>query len=177
MGEDGLEELQELGRRLRLFDNLELRRGPQDRYEIWADASGDLHNVVDVGFGVQSAMPLLQAIDEAPDGATLLLQQPESHLHPSVQARLVDLLVRSGRRLVVETHSDHIPKWFVICLQAGKVSPDDLGILYFERSEDLTSSSVFNIGFDEDGNPVGEPPGYRDFFVSETLKFLGIDDP
>ena len=172
-----LRELRELGRKLSLFDNLELRRGPGGTYEIWADASGELHNMVDVGFGVQSVLPLLQSLDKAADGGTLLLQQPESHLHPAVQARLAGLLVEAGGRLLVETHSDHVPKWFVICLQAGKVAAEDLGIVYFERSEDRASSSIFGIRVDADGNFEGAPASYRKFFMDETLKYLGFDDP
>ena len=169
-------ELREPGRKLGLFDNLELRR-PGGMFEVWADVSGEPHNMVDVGFGVQSALPVLQSLNEAADGRTLLLQQPESHLHPSVQARLVGLLVEAGGRLLVETHSDHVPKWFVICLQAGKMGAEDLGIVYFERSEGRASSSIFRIRVDADGNFEGAPASYRKFFMHETLKYLGFDDP
>lgn len=172
-----VERLRELGRGLGLFDELELRRGRGGTYEIWADASGELHNMVDVGFGVQSVLPLLQAFDRAANGGTLLLQQPESHLHPSVQARLIGLLVEAGGRLLVETHSDHVPKWFLICQQEGKIAAEDLGIVYFERSEDRASSSIFGIGVDADGDLEGAPAGYRKFFMDETLKYLGLDDP
>ena len=173
----GLERLRELGRELGLFDELEVRRGRGGTYEVWADASGELHNMVDVGFGVQSVLPLLQSLDGAADGRTLLLQQPESHLHPSVQARLVGLLVEAGGRLLVETHSDHVPKWFLICLQAGKVAAENLGIVYFERSEDRASSSIFGIRVSADGDLEGAPVSYRKFFMDETLKYLGFDDP
>lgn len=175
--DEEVRELRELGRKLGLLDNLELQRGPGGTYEVWADASGELQNMVDVGFGVQSVLPLLRSVDRAANGRTLLLQQPESHLHPSVQARLVDLLVEAGGRLLVETHSDHVPKWFVICLQAGKIAAEDVGIVYFERSEDRASSSIFGISVDADGDPVEPPASYRKFFVDETLQYLGLDDP
>lgn len=41
----------------------------------------------------------------------IALEEPESHLHPKVQSRLAQWLVslaRSNRRLIVETHSDHL---------------------------------------------------------------------
>ncbi len=41
----------------------------------------------------------------------LALEEPESHLHPKVQSRLAQWLVSlalSNRRLIVETHSDHL---------------------------------------------------------------------
>jgi len=173
----GLERVTELGRKLGIFEELEVRRGWGGTYEIRVDVSGEPHNMVDVGFGVQSVLPTLLSLDKAADGRTLLLQQPESHLHPSVQARLVDLLVEMGGQLLVETHSDHVAKWFLICVQAGRVPAEELGIVYFERSEDRASSSIFGIRVDADGNLVGAPASYRKFFMGETLKYLGLDDP
>ena len=41
----------------------------------------------------------------------ILLEEPESHLHPKVQSRLAHWLValaRCNRQLVIETHSDHL---------------------------------------------------------------------
>ena len=96
-----LDKIRELGSELGLFTDLELRHEPSG-YEVLVNASGDRRNLVDVGFGVQSALPMLHAIASAPSGATLLLQQPEAHLHPGTQAALVHAIVSRGNRLLVE---------------------------------------------------------------------------
>jgi predicted ATPase len=47
----------------------------------------------------------------SPPGSLILLEQPELHLHPALQQGLADFLLacaKSGRQLIVETHSDHI---------------------------------------------------------------------
>jgi predicted ATPase len=64
-----------------------------------------------VGVGVSQVLPVLVMGLAAEPGSILLLEQPELHLHPAVQQRLGDFLlacVRSGRQVIVETHSDHL---------------------------------------------------------------------
>ena len=56
-----------------------------------------------------------------PPGAMVIYEQPEIHLHPDVQANLVSFfigLIRSGRQVLVETHSNHIVDH--LCLQIVK---------------------------------------------------------
>jgi predicted ATPase len=67
--------------------------------------------ITDVGFGVSQILPVIALGLLSPADALLLFEQPEIHLHPRAQAGLADFLLclaRSGRRVVVETHSDHM---------------------------------------------------------------------
>ena len=169
-----LDGIRDLGSELGLFGALEIRRGPVGEYEVWADASGQSRNLIDVGFGVQSALPILQAIASAPKGATLLLQRPEAHLHPKAQAALVRAIASRGYRLLVETHSDHIPDWFRIVTMSGQVDPQDVGIVYFHRNDDGASTGLRDIRLDEQANLIDTPPGFRDFFLDETERLLGF---
>ena len=69
------------------------------------------HSIVDVGFGVSQTFPiLLQGICMYKD-QTLLLEQPEIHLHPKMQLNIADFLItlaKHERNIILETHSDHI---------------------------------------------------------------------
>ena len=47
----------------------------------------------DVGFGVSQILPVITLCYYAPPGSILLLEQPEIHLHPSVQAGLADVFI------------------------------------------------------------------------------------
>ncbi|MBK9094183.1 MAG: AAA family ATPase [Anaerolineae bacterium] len=49
--------------------------------------------ITDVGFGVSQVLPVLVLCYYAPEGSILLLEQPEIHLHPAVQAGLADVFV------------------------------------------------------------------------------------
>ena len=66
--------------------------------------------IADVGFGVSQLLPILVLGLRSNNSAILLLEQPEIHLHPKLQANLADFLLalaQQGRRVIVETHSDH----------------------------------------------------------------------
>ena len=168
------EKIRELGRELGLFTDLDVRHGRGGEYEVWADASGEAYNLVDVGFGIQSVLPLLLTIASAPEEATLLLQQPEAHLHPQAQAALVRLIAARRNRLLVETHSDHVPDWFRIAVMSKQVDSRDLGIVYFHRSDDRASTVLHDIQVDEQANLGETPPYFRRFFLDETERLLGF---
>ena len=169
-----LDRIVALGRRLNLFSSLDFRRGQGGTYEIRVNASGEDCNVVDVGFGVHSVLPLLHAVASAPKEASLLLQQPESHLHPQAQAALVRLVAQWGHPLLVETHSDHIPDWFRIAAMSGDLDPDDLGIVYFDSVAGGGSTVLHHIRVDDHANLIDTPPGFRRFFLDETERLLGF---
>lgn len=68
-------------------------------------------DLTNVGVGVSQILPVVVMCLMAPPGSVLLLEQPELHLHPAVQQRLGDFflaLARSGRQLIVETHSEYM---------------------------------------------------------------------
>ncbi|WP_394553701.1 DUF3696 domain-containing protein [Agromyces sp. MMS24-JH15] len=75
-----------------------------------ADVEGDL-DLTSVGTGVSQLLPVIVMCVQAPVGSLLLIEQPELHLNPKVQQRLADFLLviaQSGRRLIVETHSEYL---------------------------------------------------------------------
>jgi predicted ATPase len=68
-------------------------------------------SIADVGFGVSQIFPIVLEGLRMQIGDTLLLEQPEIHLHPNLQMQMADFLIAcmlSGKASIVETHSDHI---------------------------------------------------------------------
>jgi len=67
----------------------------------------------DVGIGISQVVPVIvNALDGA--GRTIVVEQPELHLHPKLQAELADLFIESAKgkprhRVLLETHSELIP--------------------------------------------------------------------
>ena len=122
-----------------------------------------------------SLLPLIKTLADAPDGTLFLLQQPEVHIHPSAQAKLVELLAKSSHNFVIETHSDHVIDWFRILVTEGQLAASDLGIVYFERlTAEQSATQLHQLSFDGNGNLSGQPRNYRQFFSEETARLLGL---
>lgn len=67
--------------------------------------------LTDVGFGVSQVLPALVLLYYVPSGSTVLMEQPEIHLHPSVQSGLADVIISVAKtrnvQVIVESHSEH----------------------------------------------------------------------
>jgi len=68
--------------------------------------------ITDVGFGVSQVLPALVLCYYVPEGSTIILEQPEIHLHPSVQAALADVFIDAAQKrslqIILESHSEHL---------------------------------------------------------------------
>lgn len=68
-------------------------------------------DLTSVGVGVSQILPVIVLCLLAEPGDLVILEQPELHLHPALQQELADFLLectRSGRQVLVETHSEHL---------------------------------------------------------------------
>ena len=138
---------------------------------------GPMRNLIDVGYGVSQALPLLTELLREDCSPIFLLQQPEVHLHPSAQAALGSLfcsIAAPNRQLIVETHSDHLLDRVRMEIRDGtaKLGPDDVSVLFFERDE--LDVQIHSLRIDDDGNVLGAPDTYRSFFLEETARSLGF---
>ena len=123
---------------------------------------------------MSQVLPVLVDSVTAPKTALVLIQQPEVHLHPRAQAALgsffVHLAADEGRHLVVETHSDYIIDRVRMDVAGGKIAPEDVALLYFEK--EALESKVYPIHLDKLGNMLDAPRSYRSFFLKEQTAFI-----
>ncbi len=79
-----------------------VKRGPQSPKVL----------ITDVGFGVSQLLPVLVLLYYVPEQSIVLLEQPEIHLHPSVQSGLADVIINvvnyRNIQVIVESHSEHL---------------------------------------------------------------------
>lgn len=101
--------------------------------------------LTDVGTGVSQVLPVITLLQYVPEGATILLEQPEIHLHPLAQAALADVIINAAvhRRVqvILESHSEH----FVLRLQrriAEGALSSDLVRLYFAEAANGASRLI-----------------------------------
>lgn len=128
--------------------------------------------IADVGFGVSQLLPVIVAGLWAQSGSTIILEQPEIHLHPRLQGKLADFLVcmvELGKNIIVETHSEHLINMLRLRIAQDKTNEikKKIGILFVrppqksKRDTKLHSSMIENLRVDDYGKVVNWPP---DFF-------------
>ena len=175
--------LVEFGKRSGLFQNIDpknLGGAMGNPFQLRVKVRGPNSNLMDVGYGVSQILPILVDILDPPAFShhkpTLLLQQPEIHLHPRAQAELSSLLIKSvsSRSFIIETHSDYMIDRARIEIRKGNIKPEDVSLIYFEPKRNIVR--VHNISFDKMGNMEGVPPHFREFFLKESDRLMGFED-
>jgi predicted ATPase len=96
--------------------------------------------LTEVGFGVSQVLPVLTLLYYVPEGSTVILEQPEIHLHPLAQAGLADVIlaVALHRRVqfIVESHSEHLLLRLQRRVAEKLASPDQISLYFCETAED-----------------------------------------
>lgn len=172
-----MDALERFGEESGLFSAIDIRKlGSKagEPFQVMAKIAGRNRNVVDVGYGVSQALPVVVQSALSSQRQMLLVQQPEVHLHPRAQAALGSFLAQlvgnADKRFVIESHSDFIIDRVRQEVAAGTIAPQDVHILFFERSRFDTQVHVLKV--DQSGNILGAPPSYRGFFLQEELRLL-----
>jgi predicted ATPase len=125
----------------------------------------DFHRPQNVGFGITYALPILVALLSSAPGDLVLLENPEAHLHARAQVRVAELCVRAaqaGIQVIVETHSDHVLNGVRVAVHRGKVSPESIGIHFFDRPSADGSPSWRELRLGPGGRLAERPDGFFD---------------
>jgi len=162
-----------------LFEEIEIvNKGKKesDPFQVGIKSGDPVFNLIDVGYGVSQVLPILVDILRRKSAFEFfLIQHPEVHLHPRAQAELGSFFAKqadSRRRLVIETHSDHLVDRVRMEVRNKVLRPEDVSLLYFERLKH--GATIHNLELDSDGSITNPPPGYREFFLKEERSFLGV---
>lgn len=180
------ERLENFGEISGLFNEISIRplgKGDSEPFQIQirkfgGGLKGRQRNLIDMGYGVSQVLPLITELLRPKAQDMFLLQQPEVHLHPSSQAALGTLfcqIASQKRQLIVETHSDYLLDRVRMDIRDKETSlrPEDVSILFFERQNAL-DVKIHSIQLDKEGNIEGAPSSYREFFLKETRRSIGI---
>jgi len=164
---------------MKLLESFDIKPIDKDRkyYEIKVKKSKSSPEVLmpDVGFGVSQILPVLVLCYYVPDGAIILLEQPEIHLHPSVQADLADVLIDAvmnrNIQIILESHSEHLLRRLQRRI-AEEVIPSDKVNLYFCRMEN-GASQIEKLQLDDEGYISNWPPN---FFGDEMADLVAMTE-
>lgn len=130
-----------------------------------------------VGFGITYSLPVVVAILKSKPGDLLIIENPESHIHPKGQAKLGKLMAlaaMSGVQIIVETHSDHIINGIRVAVKEKDIDPNKALIYYFEKviQSDEQYSKITNIEIDRNGELSEYPKDMMDEWSNQLMKLI-----
>jgi predicted ATPase len=173
--------IDKVGKASGLFQDVQIKnfgRGVTAPFELDVVLDGKALNLSTVGYGVSQSLPVLVEVIAGPHAGWFAIQQPEVHLHPRAQAVLgdlfFDLAINEHKRFLIETHSDFTLDRFRMNYKEKKNGDKpDSQILFFERRDNhnvVTSLKISDLG----ELPADQPKSYREFFIREEMRLLGI---
>ena len=120
-----------------------------------------------VGVGVSQILPILVLCFLAEKGNTIILEQPELHLHPKVQTRLADFFVSMnalGRQCIIETHSEYLINRLrlIVAKSEDTQASDDTMIYFVEKDKETGASTYRKITINPYGKIDHWPEGFFD---------------
>ncbi len=158
------------------------------------EGSGSDVNVRDVGYGASQVLPILLQVFSAPDDCTVIVEQPELHMHSEAQAVLADFLVSQSknRRFLVETHSENIrlrlqlrgvngiPRYLPsiekelntnssLIKRERKIDKSQVQFLFVTRNADSGVSTVNPVNIGAEGLLDEPPASFASFFSRDLL--------
>ncbi len=123
--------------------------------------------LTDVGFGVSQVLPALVLLYYVPQGSIILMEQPEIHLHPSVQSGLADVILQVSKQrnlqVIVESHSEHLLQRFQRRVAEESYAVDELKLYFCDIQQG--ESKLIDLKLNE----YGEIENYPDNFFGDEM--------
>lgn len=166
-----IEQVEHWLRKMELADGLRVRQlGSSAHYELRIVHHGGESNVRDVGVGVSQVLPVIVAALYARPGHIVIVEEPESHLHPLAQSALAELFATVGRernvQFIVETHSEHLFRRMQTLIAKENMRPDDCALYFAERDGDR--ATLRNLAVDAAGRITNWPDHFFGDALGET---------
>jgi predicted ATPase len=159
------------------FDGWELKVEDKNRPYIQILLSKDDTNVniVDVGQGMNQALPLVVRANINRSNSIIVVEQPELHLHPAAHGDIAELFALSAKtynqNFIIETHSEN----FLLRLRKLIIDNDfgltkDDVLIYWSENAENSGQELRKITIDEEGVLSDWPEGVFNESVKEILE-------
>lgn len=161
------------------FDNWALRvddlRAPVYHVELVNDNLKN--NILDTGYGIVQSLPVvIRACQKCEDETLIILEEPETHLHPAAHGNMAQLIAESvqedrNKKYLIETHSLNFIMRLRRLVAEGVLGVDDVNLIYVDFEKEDVSSSLKVIPIKEDGSVVSWP---SDVFYETMQEVMAI---
>ena len=120
--------------------------------------------------GVSQVIPVIVAALFAQPGHIVIVEEPESHLHPLAQRKLAELLAQVSKernvQFIVETHSEHLFRRMQTLIAKQQITPKDAAMYFVERQG--KSARMRPLELDEFGRVKNWPDAFFGDALGET---------
>jgi predicted ATPase len=193
--DDKLQELTQILKKLGLLKAVKMKRLNGGRFEILVKTN--THStwtpLSNVGSGVGQLLPILvadlqslpvshnpfatDAVNEVNEmyqnnQSTFLMEEPETHLHPSVQSKLAAYMIenvqKTDKNYVIETHSEYFLNRTRLAIVKGELKPSDLKVYFLENAADDTS--VYEVQFALNGAIKNAPKRFFETYSMDVMQ-------
>lgn len=136
-------------------------------------------NLSDTGFGYSQILPIItqlwdlstqkKSVRQKEVPLVIAIEQPELHLHPSLQAELSEAFIASIHlaekygyklQLLIETHSETIVNYFGRAIAKGDLKSEDISVILFNKDRNAKYTSIQTSEYDKDGYLSNWPIGF-----------------
>ncbi len=128
--------------------------------------------LTDVGFGVSQVLPVITLLQYVPEGSTVILEQPEIHLHPLAQAGLADVIIQAAEhrrvQVILESHSEHLLLRLQRRIAEQAIAADDVKLYFCDAPKGV--STLTPLELDIFGNIDNWPDKFMGDAFHETAQ-------
>jgi len=143
--------------------------------KVTTEGSSKGQDLTHVGVGISQVLPILVMCLLADPYSTIIIEQPELHLHPKVQSLLADFLLSMTmleKQCIIETHSEYIINRLRFrAAAADETTISDLMKIYFVEKKN-GQSTFRSVDVNKYGAIMDWPEGFFDQSQSEAEEIL-----
>jgi predicted ATPase len=138
--------------------------------------TGDWRRPANIGYGLAYSFPVLVSLFTTRVGQLIVIDSPEAHLHPSAQSQMGRILANfaaAGRRILVETHSDHLLNGVRLAVIENKIHHDKVAVHFFSGGTRAEGFNVVSPRLDANGKFDFWPKGFFDQSEEDLMRLAG----
>lgn len=146
------------------------------RYDLQVKTSkdGKAASLADVGFGISQFLPIMVADNQMSDSSTLIVSQPEIHLHPSIQSKFGEYLTNqvnsTEKSYIIETHSEYLLNRIRLAIVKGELKEEDVKVYYLENN--TTDVEIHQLELTKTGKINNAPANFFETYMVDSMEIM-----